>query len=463
LNQLKSKQTSEVRAAQLSVRLVPENPAGRTRTIVLMLLAVALPVLLAYEIMYLQAINVPALDDYRVILAFATDYHELSSVKTKLVEIATRQNNDYKLVFTHLVVALELELTGHLNFGFLITLGNLFLLPLAYLLWRTYQTDQGVLAERLKEFLPISILLFSLMYWETVNWAMAGLQNLSVILFSFLAIYLLIPKGRAPSRGLVLLGCLSAVLAAFSSANGFLLGPIGFWILLRRRAYADGLAWCVSFVLPVICYLYRYTPYSVSIQATHRTSYLKLFYYFLAFLGCVIPGRNSPHAGQLMPAVLGFAVLIVILLAIRARFDRSNPVAFYFTVWILATAMVVAVLRGAMAFRYSIYSLLLLIFCYAFLREYLPGRWSFINRRRFFAGAVVLPVGLCVFSDIIGYQHLAARRRMVLAGIQYYRSNPQSNSPMIDPVFRAAFPLGEDAFERDTLSKAIQQRIYALP
>jgi len=51
---------------------------------------------------------------------------------------------------------------------------------------------------------------------------------------------------------------------------------------------------------------------------------------------------------------------------------------------------------------------------------------------------------------------------MILAGIEHYRSNPDVNSPMIDPLVRLVYPL-EEAFERETLTRAIEQRIYTLP
>ena len=51
------------------------------------------------------------------------------------------QVNEYKLVFAHSIVAAEIELTRHLNFAVLTTLGNLFLLPIGYFLWLTYQED----------------------------------------------------------------------------------------------------------------------------------------------------------------------------------------------------------------------------------------------------------------------------------------------------------------------------------
>jgi hypothetical protein len=219
-----------------------------------------------------------------------------------------------------------LELTHHLNFAFLTALGDLFLLPIGYLLWRTYQEDESDLDRRLLAFLPISILFFSLTYWENLNWVMTGLQNTPVVLFSFLATYLIAPRMRDSAH--LFLGCLAAALAAFTSANGFLLGPVGLLILLGRRAYAWSVAWCASFALPLAAYLYHYHR---PVYVVHRLFYITRPLFLLGFIGGVLPFRWPA-------ALLGLVILAVFLLAVRSRFDRTNPVAFYLAVWIMATA-----------------------------------------------------------------------------------------------------------------------------
>jgi hypothetical protein len=433
-----------------------ENVGTRYRVRVLLSCAALLPAIIAYAILYREAISLPFQDDYGVILAFATRYVQLPTLKARVLEVATNQTTDYKLAFTHFIVAMEMELTGHLSFRFLVTLGNLFLLPIAYLLWRTYLTDVGDLNRRLIEFIPISIIFFSLTYWESLDWAMAGLQNISVVCFSLLAIYLLIPKPTASRPDLlVFLGCVAAMVAAFSSANGFLLAPIGLLILVRRRAFAASLAWCVGFALPLAAYLYHYTPYHISINTLHRASYVSKVFYLFAFFGCSIPFRWPA-------ALLGIMISAVILYAAYSRFERTNPVALYSTVWILATAFPTAWLRGAIASRYSIYSILLLIFCYSFLARWLRDSAGVLNQKRFYTTSVVLAAALCVLSDLSAYRHLTSRREMLLSGIEHYRVNPEVNSPNIDPEM-AKYDTTEATIEKVTLTRAIQQRVYTLP
>jgi hypothetical protein len=449
---------SSIAGVRSSLRPVSANRTRRGWT-TLLLLAVLLPAVVAFGILYRQALTVPYLDDYDAIVAFAIDYEQSDSFEAKVLEIATKQHTEYKLSFAHSIVAAELEFTHHLNFTFLTVLGDLFLLPIGFLLWKTYQASGGDLNRRLYEFLPISLIFFSLSYWETLNWAVSGLQDVPVILFSLLAIYLLAGKDFSARGGRFLFACLAAALAAFTLANGFLLGPVGLLILLPRRAYARSLAWSASFIPPFISYLYHYTHYAPPTFMTGKSLYLSRVLSFLAFFGGVI-------ANRWVAALLGLVILAILLVAIRSRFDRANPTAFYFTVWVVATGGGVSWVRGAMAFqtvsRYSIYSCLVLIFCYSFLAWYLPQCPLNFHRRRFYVTSVVAAVAFCFFVDLDANRHLEARRRMALTGIENYRADPKNNSPMNAPLLPSVV-VSEKAFERVVLTQAIERGIYALP
>ncbi len=451
----------EVTGQNSEQRQAFENIAERPAITLLILLAALLPAIAAYWILHLQALPIPFEDDYAVVLAFAGNYGQLPTLQAKLLDIATAQVNEYKLAFAHSIVAAELELTHHLNFTVLTSVGNLFLLPIGYLLWLTYQEDGmedgSALNRRLLQFLPISFLFFSLTYWPNLNWATTALQNIPIIFFSLLAIYFLIPRKMLElTRARLLLACLAAVVAAFTSANGFLLCPVGLLILLPRRDYARALAWCASFLLPFAAYLYHYAR---PVHPIASPSYITRPLFFLAFLGCgAIPYRWPA-------AALGLVILAILWLAVRSRFDRINPVAFYFAAWIVATALLVAWVRGAAGFaigsRYSIYSILLLIFCYSFLGQYLPNRWAAFSKRRFYTACLVLSIGICLSADLHAYKKLGERRQLILAGIELYRANPEINSPMNDPNLNGFE--NERVYERDTLTQAIQQHLYALP
>jgi hypothetical protein len=424
----------------------------------LLLIAVLLPAIISFGVLCRQSLSVPYQDDYNAILAFAIKYEHQPNLRGRVLEIAAAQHNEYKLGFEHAIVASDLELNHHLNFGFLVALGDSFLLGIGYLLWKTYSSEDQDLSLRLLKFLPISLIFFSLTYWETLNWAMAGLQNTPVIFFSLLALYLLIPvRQDLPSASRMLAACVMAALAALTSANGFLLAAVGLLFLLPRRAYGRSLVWCASFITPFATYLYHYDRHAS--HSLHKLSFMTRPYSFVAFLGCAIPPRWAD-------LLVGLAILASVPLAIRSRFDRIRPVAFYFAAWLMATALMVAWVRGAdnlgVSPRYSLYSVLLLIFCYSFLGQYLPNRLPNLDRKVFYAASLVCAFGIFLIADARAYMKLGARRQMVLMGIEHYRAAHGMISPMIDPEVDKYFPK-ERAFERVILTNAIQMGIYALP
>ena len=154
--------------------------------------AVCLPPLLVYAILFREALAIPILDDYHAVLGFSLHLVQLHSAQDKLLYVIAAQHDEYKLIFEHAVMAAQLALVHHISISFLVTLGNLMLLPIAYACWRNYFAGKSDLRIRLALFLPISFLLFQLNYAETLDWSMGSLQNVAVIAFAFLS------RGFAP-------------------------------------------------------------------------------------------------------------------------------------------------------------------------------------------------------------------------------------------------------------------------
>jgi hypothetical protein len=452
-----------------------------------LLIAVLAPVIAAFGILWMQAYAAPFEDDYHALLGFAGEFEQQHSVKDKVLLVAAAQHTEYKLVFEHAVVGVELGLTHRLNFSFLETVGDLFLLPIGWLLWLTYGGSgrglrSGSFRERLVRFLPVSLIFFGLAYWETLNWAMAGLQNLPVIFFSFLAIYLLVGGegfvesqvskarpgaltrlvgyGRDGGAGRLVSACAAGALAAFSSANGFLVAVVGAWILLRRRSYWACVAWGVSFVIPLAAYLYHYVPVP---RLTGGLYYVARPLEFFAFLGMAAGSFWGARPSNWVGAILlGFAVAGVVAWALKSGYVRVNPVGVYWTVWVLLSALPVAWVRGStgvvIASRYSIYSCLMLVFCYAFLADRAGakqvGWWRF-----FYPAAVVTAVAFCLLKDGEAWTKLGERKETIRAGMAHYEENRGVNSPLIDRFVIENVP-GEEGYEGRELRQAIESGIY---
>ena len=239
--------------------------------------------------------------------------------------------------------------------------------------------------------------------------------------------------------------------------TGFCLDPWVFSFFCLAGLMPDHWRGQQSFIVPLITYLYHYTHYTPPTFIAGKSLYLSRVLSFLAFFGGVSPNRW-------VAALLGLVILAILLVAIRSRFDRANPTAFYFTVWVVATGGVVSWVRGAIAFqtwsRISIYSCLVLIFCYSFLAWYLSKRSP--NLRQFYVTSILAAVVFCFFADLDAERNLEARRRMALTGIENYRADPKNNSPMNAPLLPDVI-LKETEFEREVLTQAIERGIYSLP
>jgi hypothetical protein len=207
-------------------------------------------------------------------------------------------------------------------------------------------------------------------------------------------------------------------------------------------------------VIPLAAYLYHY------VRVPRETSGL---YYvarpveFFAFLGMA--------AGSFWGAIVaGFAVAAVVVWALRSGYVRENPVGVYWTVWVLLSALPVAWVRGStgvvIASRYSIYSCLMLVFCYAFLENRAAATregWG----KLFFPAALVAAIVFCLVKDVQAYEKLGERGAMIRAGMAHYKENPAVNSPLIDAFVIKDVP-GEEQYERQELTRAIESGIYKL-
>jgi hypothetical protein len=424
---------------------------GRTGFTLLWIAAVLAPALISLVVVFSQMDAFPYQDDYHAILAFAVRFHEIHGVAARCLYVVAAQHNEYKLIFEHAIVAAELALTHRVNFSFLAALGNLSVLPIGYMLWRGYPIENGGLDAKLREFIPVSLLFFTAGYWETMNWPMGGLQNITVVMFSLLALsWLTSDVGNADARRTMALACVAAFLAVCSSPNGFLLAPVGSVFLASRRAYRRLLLWNGLFALPLAMYVYQY-------HWTSHDTYSNIagaVMFFMDFVGLALP---LPGGAAI--------VLAIAAVAIFARFDRISPAYFYSAMWVFATALLVAVMRGGagngVGSRYSIYSQLLLVFCYAFLMAWWKREYSAIPRKSLAcvaAGCLIL----FLLGDWHAYQSLGSRRRMIAAGIDYYEADPRANSPMIDPSMNALLPT-ERLAELREINEAVAQGIYAPP
>jgi hypothetical protein len=444
-----------------------QSPPQRTARLNLAIAAALLPVVVFYAALFSQMRNVPLLDDYPVFLGFLLNLKQAPTLGSKLLLLLTTQHFEYKLIVPEAIAALQWSLTGHVNFSFLIVLGNLAPLGMLWLFWKNDLTSELNLTRRILLLLPIVYLLFSLNYAEALDLAEFGLQIGATIFFALASIHCLIRPGR---RALIL-ACLFALLACFSNANSFLLAPIGLLILLPRRKAPRFVvyltAWIATFAAALAIYLYHYVPATMAADGAHVPLFQKLLFW-LSFLGAATENMSRfPIKG--LAIVVGALGLLLFAYACRTRFDRTHPFAFYTTLWCLLTAGMVAEGRSgtglmlSLALRYKIYSDLLLIFCYVFIvSRFNTPATSPRRQRQLYATALVAAILLCTVSDIFGYRFLTNRQRRVEAGFNQYAADPAHNPPMVS-LTDTPLPPQEPEACRHILNRAIAAGIYTLP
>ncbi len=437
-----------------------EQPLAARGRLRLLLVVLMVPIVAAYGIMARFSLNIPFIDDYPTILGFAVRYQALPGFGARVHFILADQYTEYKLVFIDTFTALQLAAVHHVSFTFDFWFGQLALLGLLVLFWKSYFTQEPDLLRRLLLFTPMVLLLFGLNYAEALDWVACCIGYLVTILLSLVSLHLLATPSIAPRRWVFACAAACALLACSISANAFLLLPLGSLALLARRAFVRAVLWSLCFVLALVPY---FVHYAVEMHSGSGSRML-IPLFFLGFLGSA-----APVARAAIP--LGAFVLVTWLVAVYSRFYRTHASAMLGVTWLLGSAALAAIGRGrtGLSFstvsRYQIYSDLFLIFCYGYLAHRIAtSSLQARTRHRLYMAALVCSALFWLRADLVGYRILRARHGMVAAAFHAYHADPEHNSPMSfnDPVADRFFALYE-LRARETTNAAVAQGLYQPP
>ena len=370
----------------------------------------SLPVLSFYTILAFNAHNLPEMDDYDAVLHFLTHFTSTPGGSQKLSFFIASQHVQYKLWFEHAVVLLDYAVTGKVNFFLLQQIGNAFVLLIAGVLWLLFRPPSRTEVERLLLFGPVIFILFAPRYEETLDWAMAGLQNLTVLFFSLVSIYLCGRKSTTAFIG----ACLAELLAISSSLNGFGVALIcaAFFLQRGRRGWALSSAFLALGTLPL--YAYHYKLVKVDLMLTSHQAAWKALLLPVAFLGGALGKRTA--------IVIGVVLVSGVAFLTRKRWYALDPATMYATYFIVLTGVGLGIARhdgglaSAFASRYYIYSQLLIILLYTgFLRIYLcrlrNSRWAKLILSAWLACTFLF----CLFSQVVAFRRLHARMTAISA------------------------------------------------
>jgi hypothetical protein len=443
------------------------------RTYFLMGIVLA-PILAFYGMLARETVNIPFLDDYSGVLGFVSGWVRLGSVREKVFGILTSQHNEYRPMFGNGLYVLQYLLFRHINFAALSTLGDLALLPLVFVIYRMWIEDSRQIRERLLPFISVPWLIFQFQYYSLLSWPASTLQNIPVVLFSLLTIYLLSTDGQKTF-------CISLVallLAIGSSGNGFFVIPLGCLMLIQFRRPARLAYWLSASVAMLALYLYRYNFHSSQARADH--SVISSLHhisplYALSFLGASIAG----HGSYIPAAVLGGCLCAIFVYAMVDKFYASSPAIFYSMCFILITALAVSGLRSdlgtaqGLVSRYRIYSNLLLVFLYLYgigklYRTSSAEEWKrgAPVRHTAMATIAIMAIGFNIGSNYAGFKLLRTRTELTKEGLCRWEhgEEPITTAPgpaNEDPIIQRQRLNGNYAPEDTYLREAILLHIYS--
>lgn len=394
-----------------------------------LLAAIFAPVLIFYAGLLLSAKNLPLLDDYDAGLNFANQLVARQGFRERLLYFAAAQHSDYKLFLAHLLVWLQLSLTGHINFWVLSLIGNASMLLLGWVLWKMF-LPRAELGRRLALFVPVPLLLFQYQYFETLNWPLPGLQTLPVVAFAVASLYLLARGGSSAFAAAIA----AMTLGIAASGNGFVIVVSGGLMLLLRRRWLHLGLWLAASAALVWLYAFHY---KVPSEAQAHPSALTLLLhphiaYLLGFLGAA--GRYPFTEGAVL---LGIVLCLFFAWTFRRGFLREQPLVGYCLLFVLLTGVGVAGLRAedglaqSVSSRYRMYSDLLLVFAwFALVWKLRLDQTASLNRSRVYVSAVIFATLFCLAMDAIGARNLWVRDRDLVQGITIYQRSAGAETPM---------------------------------
>ncbi len=422
-------------------------------------LIVVLPALIFYFVLVRFCYNLPLLDDYHALLVPIDELGKITSTSNKISYFLGAQHNEYKLWLDVAMAWLQVKLFGHVNFYVLSLLGDSVVLGLGVLLWKLFPLQQKSLADRLLWFAPASWLLFQLSYAETLNWSMAGLQNLPVLLFSFLALGLLVRKRWSYfSASLV---CL--VLAIAASGNGLLVIPISMLILILEKRYRQLVCWLAGASILVKAYAFHFNLLSSQV-ATHRSIFVTLKHFSLMYTLAMM-GSEASHGS----AILGLSLCALNVYLLWTGYFRKFPEIGYCTLFLILTAFGVGGIRSefgllqAISSRYQMYCTLLLVFAWFACATRLGMSKYLVLSRWVLASVIFLCAVFAVRKDVGGYKFLKGRELFTLSGMEAYRRS-LARGGQLGPVYWVEVP--NQAYKemnpsaRRTLADSIRMGTY---
>jgi len=391
---------------------------------------IALPVVYFFYVLGAMSTNLAFIDDFNLLDSF----YRMLYAEEPLDKIKAffEQVNEHRFAFERVMMFGIHLVAGHPDIKLQIITGNLFLVGIAWLLYRFFNWS----GQPIVYFLPVVFLLFNLSFYENANWGIAAIQNTPLIFFALLTVWFLAkntPKGN-------LAGLFSAVVTTFVSGSGLSVWIIGVILLVMDKRYRFLAVWIgTAVVIGIFYFTFDYVMYPRDRSNLWHHPLANLSFLF-SFLGALFHGDYHHgleyrfYADAAACVILG-AVLFLISLrwfleTFLNRIQKYRQAQLFLTgtfLFLLATGSMLVISRPVASWvffggenlsqRYLIFSAVLC--AAAYLAVIYLSRKSLKQSRLIFLVSLLFAVGVNVVSY---YRHLPSlfRQKAMLELDPYY-------------------------------------------
>ncbi len=198
-----------------------------------------IPAIIYFAFVNNYGVNIPYRDDYRAILEFLVDFK--SANFSHKVSLLFSQNNEHRILSSHILYVLYYSLFNEINFRNIIFIGNLQLVII--FLIGVHFIKKGITDFWYIAAFVFGICLFDISSYENATFAMASMQNYGVIMLFFLSLLFY----SFSSLKWLIPAIFFQGLCAFSSGNGMVAGLALVLYNLLCRNKLNTIASLVSF------------------------------------------------------------------------------------------------------------------------------------------------------------------------------------------------------------------------
>ncbi|WP_428665049.1 hypothetical protein [Runella sp.] len=350
-----------------------------------------IPVVIYFLLLLRYSYNFPFYDDYIAVLEAISRWQHASSFNEKL-SLLVEQHNEHRIVYIRFVSLVDYFLRGSVHFTDLIWCGNISLLLVIFLLYKSAKPFSELSVWWL---LPVVLLIFQFQSWDNTYWGMASLANFGIHGWVISALYL--ASRREPWAWLGAI--IASLLALGTIGSGLFLVPVVLAVWGVQKRYRELVLGTVVLGVAVLLYFKGYQQpegYPSITQTLKHADWGQLLLFWGAFLGS---NAYHPTVAFVAPLLGWCGIGWFLVLTFRLYFQK-NPVLYGILGFLVLTALAVALnrygpgIRGAYPSRYRMNSSLFLAVSYLTMVDFVaPAR-----KKRLIGAAVAATFALYLLS-----------------------------------------------------------------